>query len=351
MRWIFLRTALALILTILVAHGLTLGVFEIAGISFGEPHPESVHAGQVWLVPVTMLGLSLVLVPAVMLVLARPIARQLADLEAAVKRLEGGDLEARAAVLPRTELQPFATAFNAMASRRQADEAEREALLQAVAHELATPLGRIGFSLDFLRDAASNEERRHQIASIEDELVSLDRLMRELVAWVESGSPRKTAREDSWAALLDIVEERVDVARRHTDIALEIDDRVGEPIVAANPRGLSRVLDNLLRNAARYARRRVIVEARRRDHEVTIEVRDDGPGIPAVHRRRVFEPFARLEPDRNRQNGGLGLGLAIVARTVQRAGGRAWVEDAPEGGACFTFTWPAIAPASDRTAT
>ena len=80
------------------------------------------------------------------------------------------------------------------------------------------------------------------------------------------------------------------------------------------------------------------MSARRATGAWEFSVADDGPGIPEQERSRIFQMFQQL----GASEGGTGMGLALVAKTVERAGGRVWVESAPEGGAVFRFTWPDI---------
>jgi signal transduction histidine kinase len=101
---------------------------------------------------------------------------------------------------------------------------------------------------------------------------------------------------------------------------------------------LVRVVHNLLDNAARHARSKVVVTLSETATHVTLRVLDDGPGIPDRDRVRVFERFARLDADRGRDGGGAGLGLAIVHDVVAAHGGSVAVENVP--GAAFTVVLP-----------
>jgi len=82
---------------------------------------------------------------------------------------------------------------------------------------------------------------------------------------------------------------------------------------------------------------------------VSIQVDDDGPGIPEANRIRIFEPFARLDNSRNRKSGGYGLGLAIVKRIAVAHKGTVTVDDSSLGGARFTLSWPGNRPGVNRT--
>ena len=94
---------------------------------------------------------------------------------------------------------------------------------------------------------------------------------------------------------------------------------------------MARVLENLLSNAERHARTCVTVTTARADGWAVLTVGDDGPGIPAAERSRVFERFARLDASRSQDSGGSGLGLAIVRQLVQASGGTVELEDADPG--------------------
>jgi signal transduction histidine kinase len=103
---------------------------------------------------------------------------------------------------------------------------------------------------------------------------------------------------------------------------------------------VSRVLRNLLDNAARYAASRVEVAIHPRGADAVISVADDGPGIPAADRSRVFDRFVRLDEDRSRSAGGAGLGLAIVREIVVAHRGSVAIEDRPGGGTRLTVQLP-----------
>jgi two-component system sensor kinase ParS len=96
---------------------------------------------------------------------------------------------------------------------------------------------------------------------------------------------------------------------------------------------------NILRNAMRYAHNRVVLSVAREDGRNVVSVDDDGPGVPAAERQRLFEPFTRLEGSRGRDSGGVGLGLAIVRSVAEWHGGHAWISESPLGGARVSIRW------------
>jgi signal transduction histidine kinase len=113
----------------------------------------------------------------------------------------------------------------------------------------------------------------------------------------------------------------------------------GDASLPAPRKPLHRVMHELIDNALRHAERpdaRVEIAARLVDGGWELRVADNGPGIVAGYRERVWHPFATLT-----RAGGSGLGLAIARRIVEAHGGRTWIEDAPAGGALVCLFWPA----------
>jgi two-component system osmolarity sensor histidine kinase EnvZ len=125
--------------------------------------------------------------------------------------------------------------------------------------------------------------------------------------------------------------------------AIRIDVEPGPDVaVAIRPEDLSRVLDNLLGNAARYAST-VRLSVHRHDQWCAVYVDDDGPGIVPADRERAFDRFTRLDQARDRGSGGAGLGLAIVRGTVTSYGGKVGLGESPLGGLRVTVELPAKA--------
>jgi two-component system phosphate regulon sensor histidine kinase PhoR len=143
--------------------------------------------------------------------------------------------------------------------------------------------------------------------------------------------PRSSARWTWWSE-----------AARSKGLSIEI--RANDDLaVHADPRALDQVVANLLDNAVKYtpAGGHIVVRARSEGREhVRVEVADDGPGIEARHRERVFERFYRVDPGRSRDVGGTGLGLSIVKHLVEVMGGDVGLEQATPHGSIFWFTLP-----------
>jgi two-component system sensor histidine kinase RstB len=275
------------------------------------------------------------------LIVATPLVRRVRRLERTAQRISEGDLEARADVSARDAIGSLARRFNRMADRVQALLQSQQELIQAVSHELRTPTSRIRFGLEMLAETSDAEERRQRIASLDEDLTELDQLIEELLLYVRMGYQGQELELQPVQALDEVRDQAGRLQEMRPEVQLEVEARGQDLTLRANPRLFRRALQNLLQNALRHARGRVVVELGRDGEALLLVVRDDGPGVAAEDRQRIFEPFARLDDSRSRQSGGSGLGLAIVQRVMQAHGGTVAVDSAPEGGARFSLCWPA----------
>lgn len=126
---------------------------------------------------------------------------------------------------------------------------------------------------------------------------------------------------------------------RDLEIAVDIEKIPENLKVDLDRKAMPYALRNLLRNAFKYANKRIQVSAEVAEKQILIHVDDDGIGIPEAEREHVFSAFTRLDRSRDRSTGGYGLGLAIARRVLELHGGSAWADAAPLGGARFTLAW------------
>jgi len=219
---------------------------------------------------------------------------------------------------------------------RDADAA-KNALLLAASHELNTPIAAVAGLADLL--VRHPDLPGGDIRKMADGLAATAAELRVILT-----------------NLLDserVIGGYVAVDRRSFDLATLVAERArglngadrpiapptGETIVELDPELTARIVDNLLSNALRHTPKgtAVRVEVSRRDDGVLLAVDDSGPGIPDAEKDAVFEPFQRRAKS---TVGGLGLGLFVVRKFAEIQGGRAWVEDAPGGGAAFRVLLP-----------
>jgi len=221
----------------------------------------------------------------------------------------------------------------------QVDE-QRAALLRSVSHDLRTPLATIRAVASDLRDGTPYDEatRAELLSSVCDEAERLDRIVANLLSYsrIEAGAlqPERQA-----VALDELVAETIRrLGSLFANVRVQVDIPPDLPLVDGDYTQIDQVLTNLIENAARYApmRSTLWITARPRDGVVEIRVADEGIGVNAPDRSRVFEPFQRGET-----GGSAGIGLALSRAIVEAHGGTIRVDQSVGGGATFVFTLPA----------
>ena len=246
--------------------------------------------------------------------LALYLTRPVRILQKAVERFGRGDLSARAESLRRDELGQLARTFDRMADRIETLLAAERRLLLDISHELRSPLARLGVAIELARSGDDTEAALNRIQKESDRLNSLvGQLLQVTRAEGDPASLRcDPVRLDELVQLL--VEDSAIEAAAH---GCSLQYHSGEAVtVAGDPELLRRAVENVLRNAIRYAPRDTNVEVTlsRGGAGAVVEIRDYGPGVPADALPRIFDPFYRVESDRNRLSGGIGLGLSIARR-------------------------------------
>ncbi len=295
--------------------------------------------------------LAYVLLPAALAIalLLRPVVLQLRRVENAAKSISRGDLSARVDERRVRAARPLAQAFNNMADRTETLVRTQRELLQAVSHELRTPLSRMRFAIDLIETAKDDAERKQRLESLDAATEELDELVGELLSYVRMETAElKLNREPL------MLQETLDILiPKHGALHPAIQYTVSEEVAAADPTvladrtGFHRVLGNLLSNAGRFAKSRVVISAEATEAGMIVDVDDDGAGIPADDRERAFEPFVRLNGETN--NGqGAGLGLALVKRIVTQHGGNVQVQTSPLGGCRIRTTWPNVSSSEEK---
>ena len=242
-----------------------------------------------------------------------------------------GDFSARAPANRKDELGELARSFNQMAGRIQTLLSAERRLLLDISHELRSPLARLGVAVELAR---SGEDREHMLDRIQKEADRLNELVGELlqVTRVESDpSMQKTDSVHLDELLADLVYDSL-LEAKAKDCSLLL-KAPASAIVIGDEELIRRALENVIRNGIRYAPRgtAVDIELTRFHDSAVVSVRDHGPGVPEDALSRIFDPFYRVDSDRNRSSGGLGLGLAIARRSVQLHKGKLSAQNAHPG--------------------
>ncbi|CRM77111.1 Sensor protein RstB [Pseudomonas sp. 24 E 13] len=293
-----------------------------------------------------LLGVSLAIV---LYFWVRPHWRDLEHIRLAAQRFGDNDLGSRILLPRRSTVRALAGHFNQMAERIESLIANQRELTNAVSHELRTPIARLSFELDQLKQQADPRQRRQLIADMYADLGELEEMVSELLTYasLERGATQVTRENIEAQSWLDSVIGSVTLEAEAAGVQLSL--RTCEvDVIQIEPRFMARALINLLRNAIRYADRRVEVSLVKFGSGYEVRVDDDGPGVPLEGRTKIFEPFLRLDTSRDRRTGGFGLGLALVKRVSQWHGGQVHVLDSEWGGASFRMTWAYADPAKSK---
>jgi signal transduction histidine kinase len=232
------------------------------------------------------------------------------------------------------EVARLARTMNAMLARLRLSAEQQRRFVADAAHELRSPLARMRAELEVDAAHPASADPAVTASSVLAETVGLQRLVDDLLllARGDAGVTGRSAPVD-----LDDVVARA-VRSRH-DARVVVQDLA--PVQVLGDGGqLDRLVGNLLDNAVRHARERIVVALAVGDDAAELTVTDDGPGIPAADADRVFERFTRLDDARTGDDGGVGLGLAIARDIAERHGGTLAVDSGPGTGARFVLRLP-----------
>ena len=260
------------------------------------------------------------------------------DITSQVGEISGGSLHERVPE-PATgdEIAELAMTMNAMLDRLQVDDQRLRQFVSDASHELRSPVA----VLRSEAEVAAREPGRTTVDELAEgvleETTRLQRIVEDLLVLARGEERQGGGRGE--VDVDDIV--LTEAARRRRLPVFTTGVSAGR--VLGTTDGVARVVTHLLDNAARHGTTQVTVAVNTDGRTVTLAVDDDGPGIDAADRTRVFERFARLDDARTRDQGGAGLGLAVVAETVRGMRGSVVVEDSPLGGARLVVRWPSAA--------
>jgi signal transduction histidine kinase len=284
-------------------------------------------------------------------VLAGRLSRPLRALASAARRVEAGDLEARAEPGGAREQREVAEAFNDMAERIESLFDARTQLVAWASHDLRTPLANMQAMLEALEDGLVEPD--HYLDALHEQTRTLARLVDDLfeLARIDAGVLTLELRDAQLSGLVYSCLRGLEAEARARGVHLtaELGDAV---TVHCAPDKVERVLLNLLTNSLRHtpADGSVAVMVEPRDDEVQVTIEDTGSGLEPASEQHVFERFWRGDRARSStRGGGAGLGLTIARGLVEAHGGRIWAESRPGGGARVSFTLPA-APSAELTA-
>jgi signal transduction histidine kinase len=278
--------------------------------------------------------------------LARYLTKPIIKLNNAAKRISKGDLTTRIGSIfgkRRDELTNLSQTFDQMAEQLESLIKSQSRLLGDISHELRSPLARLQVAASLAREAEDKAEIEDSIDVIEREAANINEMINQLLTLTKLETLGQTA-SFTKIKIDSLIREIVSDAQFETTQKkrkVEI-KRLDEGSLSGERKLLRSAIENIIRNAVKYTPEEttVEIEGSRQADKFVIKVRDYGNGVPEAELTKIFQPFYRVAPDRDRSSGGTGLGLAIAQRAVKLHNGTIEAVNAVEGGLSVTITLP-----------
>ncbi|MGU3435942.1 ATP-binding protein [Actinomycetes bacterium M1A6_2h] len=264
--------------------------------------------------------------------------RSMERLRRRVSEITAADLSERLPMSPRRdEIAALSETMNDMLGRLEDGQSAQRRFVSDASHELRSPLATIAGALELGRENLDTLDNELLDGTLLPEVARVQHIVEDLLL---------LARADERGVAFETTDVDLDDVARNEGRLLQ-DLHPHEVVLQLSPTrikgdtgAVTRIIRNLVDNAARYARSRIDIDAFHDNNTAYLVVGDDGPGIPASERNRVFDRFVRLDENRTRARGGAGLGLAIVAELVAAHRGSVEITDRPGGGARVTVRFP-----------
>ncbi|EME7877904.1 two-component system sensor histidine kinase RstB [Enterobacter hormaechei] len=298
------------------------------------PVPYLYYLHQMRLLDLALLGFIAISLAFPVFIWMRPHWQDMLKLESAAQRFGEGHLTERIHFDSGSSFDRLGIAFNQMADNINALIASKKQLIDGIAHELRTPLVRLRYRLEMSENLTAAESQ-----ALNRDIGQLEALIEELLTYARLDRPQTElhlSTPDLPVWLQTHINDVQSVNPQRKLLTAITPGAYG----ALDMRLMERVLDNLMNNAMRYSETTLRIGLDLQGSQAILCVEDDGPGIEPAEREKVFEPFVRLDPSRDRATGGCGLGLAIVRSIAQAMGGSVRCEASELGGARFVFSWP-----------
>lgn len=266
------------------------------------------------------------------------------SLKKAAIKLSAGDLTARAAISikRKDELGVLGRDFNSMANQLEVLISSQKRLLADISHELRSPLTRLKMATG-LAQMQANEASQTYLLRIEKEANQLDKMIADVlqVSRLEAKSQALSLQKQSLQTIVDHVLNDAHFEAKQNNKQLAV---TGDSCVTINcdETLIASALENLLRNAIKYANNTINVILKHTDTIVSIQICDDGKGVPNNQLDKLCEPFFRHSNARDRISGGTGLGLAIAKNAITAHDGNLILSNKIKGGLCASITLPII---------
>lgn len=267
-----------------------------------------------------------------------PMSRDLESLKKATRAFGQGNFDSTAPEAKSTMIAPMIASFNMMATRiKRLIEAHKE-LTNAVSHELRTPLARTKFALQMLDSIKDDEKRAKYQQQISNDVCELEELINEMLIYAAFDND-KPELNFTRTDLSELVKLQISSHDQFIN-TIEFVNKLPDNFVQCDRHFMDRAVNNFISNAIKYGNDKVRVTLSLVGEQCQVCVEDNGDGVSDEFKRVIFDAFSRGDQSRNRETGGFGLGLAIVARIMEWHQGQASISDSELGGASFKLTWP-----------
>ena len=266
------------------------------------------------------------------------VSRRVRALENVTLDFASGNFDARANTSSQHTVGTLNKSFNFMADKVSNLITSNRVLNNSVAHELRTPLFRLQWQADLLSATNLEENQRKLMLNIVEDIDGMEELIEEMLYYAKMERPETSTNLEE----LDVVfllKSQIRRWQQESDLFIELEHDDPQLFVWLDQKLIKRVLDNLLRNAMRYADSRILIKLQQQGDSFKIEVHDDGIGIPEKEWPFLFDAFYSADKSRNKALSGFGLGLAIVKQIMNMHSAEVSVQKGELKGACFVLNF------------
>ena len=290
-------------------------------------HEKRLYSSTPYIFLMWMIGSSLVLF-AIAIIFMRNQIRPIRRLAIAARSFGMGRGSSEIKPSGAKEVRQATQAFRQMRERISRQFAQRTEMLAGVSHDLRTPLTRMKLQIEML-------ERTPETRELQDDIQEMERMIDGYLTFARGEGSESLSKIN----LASLIEEIISTERRDGSVINFVNKSKTIKSVILRPQAIKRAITNLIINSKKYAET-VKVEFEYNSEHAIITIDDNGPGIKPEHRDDVFKAFFRLDPSRNTDTGGTGLGLTIAKDIVQSHGGDLLLSEASLGGLRATITLP-----------
>ena len=290
-------------------------------------HEKRLYSSTPYIFLMWMIGSSLVLF-AIAIIFMRNQIRPIRRLAIAARSFGMGRGSSEIKPSGAKEVRQATQAFRQMRERISRQFAQRTEMLAGVSHDLRTPLTRMKLQIEML-------ERTPETRELQDDIQEMERMIDGYLTFARGEGSESLSKIN----LASLIEEIISTERRDGSVINFVNKSKTIKSVTLRPQAIKRAITNLIINSKKYAET-VKVEFEYNSEHAIITIDDNGPGIKPEHRDDVFKAFFRLDPSRNTDTGGTGLGLTIAKDIVQSHGGDLLLSEASLGGLRATITLP-----------